>query len=441
MKTSFSINALTTLAARIMSALCTIAAAALIARVFGPQGSGVYALAAVFSGAAATLALFGANTATIFYTGKKKYSIGQIIANNIFFSLFAGGLAVAAGLPLAIIFAGDFLRGLDLFQIFLAAASIIPIVAFNLLSHILIGLEEIRVFNRISLFQSALLVGLIFVFAVGFGLGVETALAAYALSFLFSSLLFAGAAARVAGGIVWKFNFDYIKDILSYGAKIYPTHVFSFLNSRANFFLVGFFLNSAAVGLYSAAAALSEGLAIIARSAGTVLIARVACQTDEKKLKEFTPAVCRTIMAIIFLAAGFLALAARPAIFLIYSESFAGAAAPLVIMLVGSLALCGWEIISSDLAGRGRQAVISQIAAAAFFAGIFLNILFIPHWGLAGAAWAVNASYFIMFFSAARAYKKISGNGLQEMVLLKKSDIKIYWNFAAAMLKRIKLPL
>jgi O-antigen/teichoic acid export membrane protein len=439
MKESFFTNTLTTLIVRVLSALCTIAISAMIARTFGPHGSGVYSLAVVFIGIAAISALFGMNTATIFYTGKKKYSAKLIIANNIFVSFAAGALIFAVALPLAIIFNDELLKVIDWRITFMAFAAIIPVICFNLLSHILIGMERIKTFNRLSLLQSFLLVAMIFVVSYIFRLDIFAAIAAYALSFFAADIFFAVAAAKYAGGIVWKLNVGYIKDVISYGIKIYPSHLFSFLSSRVNFFIVGFLLNSAAVGFYSVALALAEGLGIFAKSAGTVLIARVVCETDQQKLKEFTPAVNRAVLAMIFLAAIILSLIAYPLITIIYSQNFAAAAPPFIVMLFGVPAFCGWEILSNDIAGRGRQIIISRIAAVAFWGGVVLNIFFILCWGLIGAAWAINAVYFYMFFAASVAYKKISGNGIFEITIIKKSDIKAYWNYLSAALKRVKI--
>ena len=436
MKESFFNNTLTTLVARVLSAVCTIAISAMIARHFGPHGSGVYSLAVVFIGIAAMSALLGMNTATIFYTGKKKYSAKLIIANNVFVSFVSGTVAVAVALLLAIIFNDELLKGLDWRAIVMAIAAIIPVICFNLLSHILIGMERIKTFNRLSLLQSVLLAAMIFIVSYVLRLDIFAAIAAYALSFLIADIFIAVAATKYAGGIVWKLNIGYVKDIISYGIKIYPSHIFSFLSSRVNFFIVGFLLNPAAVGFYSVAAALAEGLGIFAKSAGTVLIARVVSQTDQKKLKEFTPAVNRAVLAMMFLAAIFLALTAHYFVTTIYSQNFAAAVAPFIVMLFGAPALCGWEILSNDIVGRGRQIIVSQIAAIAFFGGVVLNIAFISQWGLIGAAWAINAVYFFMFFAVVAAYKKISGNGIFEIIIIKKSDIKAYWNYFSAVFKK-----
>ena len=82
---------------------------------------------------------------------------------------------------------------------------------------------------------------------------------------------------------------------------------------------------------------------------------------------------------------------------------------------------------------------LCMLAAVAFWGGVALNIFFILCWGLIGAAWAINVVYLYMFFAASVAYKKISGNGIFEITIIKKSDIKAYWNYLSAALKRVKI--
>ena len=403
---------------------------------FGPEGSGVYALAVVFSTVAAMCVLFGLTTATVFYVGKNKYPTGQIVANNVFLSLAAGALAVAGSLLAGFFFDGIF-GGMEPLAIIFMAAAVPLILGFNLLSHILIGMGRIRAYNRISLAQSFVLLVLVLFFSRILNLGIVWAVGAYAVSFFVADILFVQAAAREAGGIDWRINLSYIADVFRYGMKIYPSHMFSFLNTRANFFLINVFLNPAAVGLYSVATALSEGLLIFAKSVSTVLIARVVCETDQKRLKEFTPLVCRSVLLIILPAIAILATASRPLIVAAYSAFFSGAIAPLRILLIGVFAYCGWEIISNDICGRGRQIIISYISAASFFAGVILNFIFIPRWGIVGAAWAADITYFLMFSAVAIAYKKISGNALVDVILPKRSDFNLYRDLIGDILKRI----
>lgn len=425
-----------TFAVRILSAFCAIAVSVAVARFFGPEGSGIYSLAVVFSTVAVTGVLFGLTTATVFYVGRKEYPASRAISNNIFIAL-AASLPAAAG----IIFAGSFLGGvfgkMEFLNLVLTASAAPAVLLFNLLSHILVGTGQIRAYNRISLVQSILLLVLILFSAGVMDLGISWVIAAYAISFLLADVLFFRAAAKESASVDWRFDLAYVKDVFRYGAKIYPAHIFSFLSTRVNFFMINAFFNPAYVGIYAVAVALSEGLLIFSKSVSTVLIARVVSEKNEKSLKEFTPLVCRSVLLAILPAVAVLAAVAPPLVVLLYSAPFSAAVPPLRILLLGVFAYCGWEILSNDLCGRGRQAIVSGISAAAFIAVIAFNVFLIPRWGISGAAWATDGAYCLMFFAVAAAYAKISGNSFLQFIFPKKSDIGLYRALLNGMIKKI----
>ena len=60
---------------------------------------------------------------------------------------------------------------------------------------------------------------------------------------------------------------------------------------------------------------------------------------------------------------------------------------------------------------------------------IILNILWIPKYGITGAAWATSVSYTFAFAIITIAYCKISGNSIYKTVFMQKSDFKLYKGF------------
>lgn len=71
---------------------------------------------------------------------------------------------------------------------------------------------------------------------------------------------------------------------------------------------------------------------------------------------------------------------------------------------------------------------------------IILNILWIPKFGILGAAWATAVSYSIAFIITVFIYDKISGNKFKDVIFFKKSDFLFYKNLLLSIkdLKSIK---
>ena len=165
-------------------------------------------------------------------------------------------------------------------------------------------------------------------------------------------------------------------------------------------FLVNGFLGPAAVGLYAVGVGLVEKLWMISHAASTVLFPRVAAETEEQRRKEFTPLVARTVLWTTALGALALALLSRWIVLLLYSEAFLPAVGALQALLAGIVALSAGRVLSNDIAGRGRPILNAYGGLAAVATNVALNLLWIPRYGIVGAAWASTVSYSVSFLMA-----------------------------------------
>jgi len=202
--------------------------------------------------------------------------------------------------------------------------------------------------------------------------------------------------------------------------------------------MVNIFLNPWAVGLYSVAVAFSERTWLISQAAGTVLFPKVSSEINEERLKRFTPLVCRNILFISFLVALLLFFLSRWLVILFYSKAYLESVFPFQILLIGTVALSGHRIMTNHLAASGKPMVNTYIAALALIANILLNIVLIPQFGIAGAAWASVGSYVLSFIIKTIVYSRISGNRVKDIIFIKRSDFKFYREFLKIIRNRIK---
>jgi len=68
----------------------------------------------------------------------------------------------------------------------------------------------------------------------------------------------------------------------------------------------------------------------------------------------------------------------------------------------------------------------TYINIASLATNIILNILLIPQYGIAGAAYATTISYSLVFIIRSIVYSKISGNRIRDFIFIKLSDLKFY---------------
>ena len=434
----FTIDTSITIITRISQLVLGIITSIIIARVLGPQGKGIYSLAILLPSLLVMFGNFGISQASVFYIGKKKYSPGEILANNIILSFLLGIISFLIGLIIILFFSNSLFPEIKKIYLFLALF-LVPLQFFlNFVNYILLGLQRIKEFNFISILRSFIFLIFLLLFLLLFNLDIKAVIVANILSCFIGIIILYYLAKKIIGNFHLHFNKSYYKDAFRYGTKVYLGNIIGSLHYRLDIFLINIFLNPIAVGFYSIATALSEKIWLISQSAGTILFPRVSSEKDESRLKKFTPIVCRNVLFITAIGAIFLFVLGHWIITLLYSMRFLESILPFHILLIGSVTMSGWRILANDLYGRGRPELNIYISLASVALNIILNILWIPNFGIAGAAWATSISYTFAFILIVIVYSKISKNSIARIILIEKSDIVLYRNIILSACFNIK---
>jgi len=422
----FAKNTLITFLTRMATAISTIIITVIMARVLGPKGQGIYSVAILFPSLLLIFTGFGLNLSAVYFLGKEKYPPRQVLGTSIIFNFLISVLTILIGLLVIFTFSDKFFPDIERVYLFLSLSLVPLILFFNLGCQTVLGLQKINKYNFISFFQSGLF--LIFVAILLFTLrfGVTVAILSQIFSYAVAIALLSFIAVKETKGIDFKINFKYLKESLIYGLKVHLAGIFDFLHSRIDLFLINFFINPFSAGIYFASVRLAEGVWLFSSSTSTVLFPKVVSEKDPKKLKEFTPLVCRNVLFLSFLIIAFLFIISGWFITFLYSADYLAAILPFKIILIGILAISGCNILSIDLAARGNPMLNTCAIGASAVLNIVLNIIFIQKWGISGAAFATTVSYAVMFFITLIFYIKISGNKITDIIFIKKEDFILY---------------
>lgn len=419
-----------TAVANILSLVLGLGTSVILARLLGPGGRGVYAIATLLPSLVVTLIHLGIGPATVYYTARGRYPRREILGSNVFLALIIGVIGAVTGL-IMILFSGEslFLNIAD--EYLLITLGVIPAsLCFSYLRYILLGAQRVREYNMLDILQSSCFLLLVALAVWAWDLGVVGALLAAITAMVLADVIAFFWARKVAGGISFKLNVSYVKEAGVYGVKAHLANIMGFLNYRLDMFLVNWFLNPTAVGFYSVSVGLAEKLWIVSQAASTVLFPRIAAETDERRRKEFTPLVARTVFWGTVPIASLLFFSIRYIIVFLYSDEFLRAVRPLQIFLPGIVALSVWRLLANDLAGRGRPMLNTYITGVAVVVNLALNILLIPLYGIEGAAWASTASYSAALIIVLAVYCRLSGNSWTKAVFPQRGDWALYWRTA-----------
>jgi len=429
MQRSFSKNSLFTFLTSVFTFFLGFAALIIISRILGPGGKGIYSLILLIPGIAISFGNFGIGASNTYFTGNKKYTVEDIAANSIFLSFLLGLLAIFI---LFILFQFSF------FQEFVELNEIAPfylwIVMFSIpfsfltqfLNGVIGGKQKIGTYNIVRIVESFLQFAGIVFFLVLLKRGVSGALWAYILAVVITAF-FSFLIVKKTARIPFKINLGLIKDSFVYGGKIYLANALSFLNYRADMFLIAFFMNPLAVGIYSVAVGLSEKLFVVSGAFSIVLFPKISSlDTSKGEGCDFSSRVSRHTLFIFLILAVLLTILSYPLIFIFFGKSFLSAVYPLIILMPGIIAFGISGVLAADLGGRGKPhfAILSSLVCLAI--NIPLNIIFIPKWGISGAAFASAIGYWADTIVIIIAFSRISKKSLKEILLIKKDDLQDY---------------
>jgi O-antigen/teichoic acid export membrane protein len=162
---------------------------------------------------------------------------------------------------------------------------------------------------------------------------------------------------------------------------------------RLDRYLVGVFLVPSAVGVYAAAAAAPELLrmpvATVAQPVFYRLAAGSATLADFRRTRQILLAATGAMVLV-------LVIAAPVAIRLAFGAAYQGAVTPLRVLLLAEFGVTLFYLDGSALAGVDRTRESAWAAMAGLFVTAVGDVVLIPKYGLAGAAWASVIGYSLM---------------------------------------------
>lgn len=167
------------------------------------------------------------------------------------------------------------------------------------------------------------------------------------------------------------------------------------INLRTDVFLIGVIKGPEAAGVYNAASRgamlLVMGLGAIS-TAGQPVLARLYSQGDEKRLQRLMTAMSRLGLVFSVAAALPMILLGRFLLKVIFGRLYMGGAAALAILCLGRIVNAGTGALGPFLSMSRRARILAVGLGSEACLNVGLNILFIPRWGITGAAAATAGS-------------------------------------------------
>ena len=417
---SIAINSLRTYIFRIATGIIGFLIGVFLARFLGPTGKGAYQGIFLFYGV--YVAVFGnLGGAIVYQLARLKRPPRALLVNASLYSLLIGLLTVGA-FWLYTVFNPRFHAGYLWFVIF-----VIPFVlVLSNINGIFQGLNRITTLNWIGIASGLLQLLILSIGLLGLSINVRTAvmiwLAAQSLTILGGLWVSREYWLPPLRGIL---NLPLLLSMVGFGWQLGLNTLVTYLNSRIDSILLLSYLGRRELGLYSVAVNGAEILWYATGAIAVAISARVGMAEKSQAGHLTARAVRHTILINIPLA--LIMWSAAWLIPLIYDNRYAPAMLPFRILLPGILAYSVAGIFSTYFTNQlGKPKIPLLIAFISMLIDAGACLLFIPRFGMAGAALANTISYIVSIGILIGLFCKETGMTPLAMFRINRDDVADY---------------
>lgn len=287
----------------------------------------------------------------------------------------------------------------------------------------LVGKEDIKIHNFISLLQTALVLMCLLVFF--FMLNEQKVIYyIYSLYVAFTTSYFVA--------IIFSKNFfnnfslkgfrTTLKDVVKIGITAQYSNIITFLNYRLSYYILSKYHGNESVGVYSNGVSVSEALWMISSSIALVQYSKIVNTKNKTYAQQMSVMLAKACLAITAIC--LLPLVALPSEFYVYvlGKDFYEVNKVIMILSPGILAIAVTRIFSHYFGGLGRYHINNYASMAGLAATIGGGILLVPAFGITGAALTSTISYLASSAFLFILFVKDSNTRLQDFII-KKEDL------------------
>ncbi len=370
----------------------------LTARLLGPEGRGEVAAITTWVGMFSTFAYLSLGQVALHRMAddREQHRFGMLLGSLLSMTVVLSLAGWIVAITLYFISPQGAFKGLPLWPLIAGFLTLPFLIWEQYGSSLLMGLEQIRIYNRYQVIGRTISVVAVFVLVGWLGLGVAGVLGANLL----------GQIVVASGGIGFLFLIARKKGqscrpdrrelsaLLSGGAKLHLNAIGTFLFTSANILILNHYHGAEQTGYFQLATQLLGVLMIIPQAASMVIYGKVATLGPNGAWPHNKQLLIQIIFGMVVVSA-VAALLAPWGITQLAGEAFRPAVEPFQWLLLGLIGMTFSTVMAPQWIGRGY---FWQAAGLTFLVGginLAANFWLIPVYGMGGAVYAFLGTYLL----------------------------------------------
>lgn len=375
---------------RILIIVIGLVTTAITARVLGPEGRGLYAMAVTIGAIGVQFGIFGLHTSNVYFVAKNSELLPSLVGNTLLNSFVFG--TIGCIFTWLVFFLRPEIAPINGPLLILSLLWVPFGLATLLLEDLILGIQEVRTYNKIELnaqIITVFLLGLIIFFKVTtvetiFAICILTQLVSFLWAFMRLKSLFSGYPTP---------SMILFRRTMWFGFKTYLAAFFYFLLSKFSLLMIKYILGEQDAGYFSVAAILGDKVLLLPVITGTILFPRLVAIDNIQEKWQTAKKVALGVFALTVPIIIMVILMAGPIVRLLYGEAFVPAVSAVIWLMPGLLLLAFGAIFQNYLCASGN---VTAMICPPFFAlciNVLSGFLLIRRFGIVGAAFSSSIAY------------------------------------------------
>ncbi len=358
----------------------------LITRSFSVEVFGEYSFLISIAMTCFQFAHLGFSSANTYYIVHNKKLLPFLLANTQILGLVVGFITLIVLLILNMIY---FHREVSLI---IVTAFMVPFLVITELNRgLLTGLEKIKTANNLDLL-SKMLYTIMVISVIVYFQSIWSLIFAYVMQmFIYSSTSFYNLFKKAKNKL--KPSIHLFKKTSNYSIRIYLTLFLAFMVLKIDIYFIEYFMGNKPLGIYSLAATLATHLILIINVVIPLLLPKLATiNNTNERIKKLRNIIFYAIILLVLINLGFYFLG-KWFIVIVFGDKYLESVIIIQILLMATSVLSLETILAQYYAFIGKIKFLIYYWVITLLINIILNYLWIPKYGIEGAAWASFISY------------------------------------------------